>query len=475
MNAIILLLLMPPLVIVSLYFMCGWLPEFLGPDPAPALVWMAGLCGVVGPVILNWLYYAGFESSRFAATPGKILLGLKVTDVNGQPFSFWSCSQKQAMTMALFGVPIFLNGAVSFICARANLKGMEIYLYVTASAVFLIPLIGYLMALFDKKHQTVYDKMVARIVSVDPPEAEGDGQSMPFFKRLPGKILLAIIPVMIVALSTSIGTLLHRPEVNPLIREAIETPEKWQQLGVSRVQRKVIVEQTVKAGHVITADDVSEVRVPSTDIGPDQVVCTDLVVGKKPIVTLKPGDFMSLRDLPYARAQEARQQIFAEAARSGTVGLCPHAKNRSTAKLDEFRVVKAVDKDELFRDDHFVLSKLIDKPTAVKMILPLAAIEGNTSKVNYEWEFAGKKCRNFCRVGQMLQRRNIAPSGRVYRSVDSIANNQIIEAKDLREEQIDPLACAYTMISAEKLIIGKRASKAIARGKIIRANDLLWK
>jgi uncharacterized RDD family membrane protein YckC len=35
-----------------------------------------------------WLYYAGFESSRFMGTPGKILMGIKVSDTDGNRISF---------------------------------------------------------------------------------------------------------------------------------------------------------------------------------------------------------------------------------------------------------------------------------------------------------------------------------------------------------------------------------------------------
>ncbi|MGH7731042.1 MAG: RDD family protein [Candidatus Eiseniibacteriota bacterium] len=39
-------------------------------------------------VIVSWLYGAGFESSRFQATPGKMLLSLKVTDLEGRRITF---------------------------------------------------------------------------------------------------------------------------------------------------------------------------------------------------------------------------------------------------------------------------------------------------------------------------------------------------------------------------------------------------
>ncbi|MCL4500813.1 MAG: RDD family protein [Deltaproteobacteria bacterium] len=38
--------------------------------------------------LIHWLYWAGFESSGFQATLGKMALGLKVTDLNGDPITF---------------------------------------------------------------------------------------------------------------------------------------------------------------------------------------------------------------------------------------------------------------------------------------------------------------------------------------------------------------------------------------------------
>ena len=38
--------------------------------------------------IMTWLYFALFESSKLRATPGKLLLGLAVTDLAGEQISF---------------------------------------------------------------------------------------------------------------------------------------------------------------------------------------------------------------------------------------------------------------------------------------------------------------------------------------------------------------------------------------------------
>jgi uncharacterized RDD family membrane protein YckC len=46
-------------------------------------------------VIASWLYGAGFESSRFQATPGKMMVGVKVTDLNGKRITFARATGRQ--------------------------------------------------------------------------------------------------------------------------------------------------------------------------------------------------------------------------------------------------------------------------------------------------------------------------------------------------------------------------------------------
>ena len=59
-----------------------------GQDPAaPEMI--AARLGINGLSILgSWLYYALCESSSWQGTVGKKLLGLRVTDLNGQPINF---------------------------------------------------------------------------------------------------------------------------------------------------------------------------------------------------------------------------------------------------------------------------------------------------------------------------------------------------------------------------------------------------
>jgi uncharacterized RDD family membrane protein YckC len=44
--------------------------------------------------IIQWIYFAAFESSHFQATPGKLALGIAVTDTEGKRISFGRASAR---------------------------------------------------------------------------------------------------------------------------------------------------------------------------------------------------------------------------------------------------------------------------------------------------------------------------------------------------------------------------------------------
>jgi len=81
-------------------------------------------------VIVPWLYFAGFESARSQATPGKVLMRLIVTDMQGQKPTF------ARTTLRFFGK--FISTLIIFL--------------------------GYLMIGFTKKHQGLHDKIAGCLV-----------------------------------------------------------------------------------------------------------------------------------------------------------------------------------------------------------------------------------------------------------------------------------------------------------------------
>jgi uncharacterized RDD family membrane protein YckC len=79
--------------------------------------------------IISWFYFAGQESSDARATWGKRVVGVFVTDMQGEPISFGRAS------------------------ARYFCKILSSFL-----------MIGYLMNLFTSKHQTLHDLIAKTLV-----------------------------------------------------------------------------------------------------------------------------------------------------------------------------------------------------------------------------------------------------------------------------------------------------------------------
>lgn len=82
--------------------------------------------------LLSWIYFAGFESSKYQATVGKRLLGLRVATTNGERITF----------------------------VRATAR----YYSKLLSRIMLM--IGFLMIPFTKKKQGLHDKIASTVVIV---------------------------------------------------------------------------------------------------------------------------------------------------------------------------------------------------------------------------------------------------------------------------------------------------------------------
>ena len=108
-------------------------PEALSDEEA--LMFLGSYLGALGlTMVINLVvavsYFAGLQSSKMQATLGKKMLGLKVTDLNGNRISFWrSLGRYFAMS--------FLSG---------------------------ILLIGYILAAFTEKKQSLHDLIASTVV-----------------------------------------------------------------------------------------------------------------------------------------------------------------------------------------------------------------------------------------------------------------------------------------------------------------------
>jgi len=108
------------------------IPPGAEPDPAIIFAFVSSLwLLILGGILASWLYYAYCESSLWQATPGKKLLNLVVTDLNGNRVSFGRASGRFFAKM--------ISGLIPF--------G-----------------IGYIMAGFTEKKQALHDMIASCLV-----------------------------------------------------------------------------------------------------------------------------------------------------------------------------------------------------------------------------------------------------------------------------------------------------------------------
>lgn len=80
------------------------------PDHIAALItggFLAGLFGIT--LLVSWLYYALFECSSWQATPGKKMLNLYVTDLDGRSITFARASGRFFARIITSLIPLFFG------------------------------------------------------------------------------------------------------------------------------------------------------------------------------------------------------------------------------------------------------------------------------------------------------------------------------------------------------------------------------
>jgi uncharacterized RDD family membrane protein YckC len=95
------------------------------PDPGEAAGAAIGIAFIsaiaifaVITVIGSWLYYAGFESSSWQATPGKKVLNLYVTDLTGAQVSFGRATGRYFAKFVTQLIPMFIGYILAGITER---------------------------------------------------------------------------------------------------------------------------------------------------------------------------------------------------------------------------------------------------------------------------------------------------------------------------------------------------------------------
>lgn len=93
-------------------------------DNTAAFLGLGVIFGIFGIVLLvSWLYYALSESSSWQATPGKKMLNLKVTDMEGKPITFARASGRYFAKIISHMIPL----SIGFILAGFTEKKQAVH------------------------------------------------------------------------------------------------------------------------------------------------------------------------------------------------------------------------------------------------------------------------------------------------------------------------------------------------------------
>jgi uncharacterized RDD family membrane protein YckC len=108
---------------------------------------------IITIILITWLYNASFQSSEKQGTPGKILLGIKITDLNGNRISFGRATARYLLEYGYGNAIVFIFGLY------VDLKEPGYALICS-----IILLANYLILLFNEKKQCLHDMISGCLV-----------------------------------------------------------------------------------------------------------------------------------------------------------------------------------------------------------------------------------------------------------------------------------------------------------------------
>ncbi len=140
--------------------------------------------------LISWGYYALFESSPAQGTPGKIALGIAVTNQSGEQISLVQGTMR-VVGKFLWALIFLIAFAIAVIAGKdGNSKSPLMALAgLLMIASLLLLLVGYIMAAFTPEKQALHDRMARTVVI----ECEDES------RQFPQKVLLQIAALAIVS------------------------------------------------------------------------------------------------------------------------------------------------------------------------------------------------------------------------------------------------------------------------------------
>ncbi|MBP2650102.1 MAG: hypothetical protein H6Q74_927 [Firmicutes bacterium] len=120
--------------------------------------------------IFDAVFYIGFVGSIYQGTPGKILLRLKVTDLEGKRISLFRSIKRYMFYQVCFLFAYLFLYLVNISYAEANFELIDVIIGLSGVLLGIVlgiaPFIGYLMVAYTERSQGLHDKIASTLVVV---------------------------------------------------------------------------------------------------------------------------------------------------------------------------------------------------------------------------------------------------------------------------------------------------------------------
>jgi len=402
---------------------------------------MFGLPAIALIAVVAWpLYFALFEASRWAATPGKRLLGLTVKNVSGLRLGFWP----GLLAHLIYWMPFLLFPLGSFF--------QPIYLLAQMA------LAGLLAGLFcNEQKRTAVDSLCHRFVvkatklNSAAPAQQWKGLEIGM-ERLPMPFLLTgvfaayilLAPIMTFSFG-QLGNYFYRAKISA-----------WRQKGLHNKGKIVFVERRMIGPAVLTESDLAEFVVLPQSLPPDAIVSLSAVIGKKVSGMLNEGSVLTLENFEKneAPAIEIAEQKAPELLHAGELMGAPKNRVLVYRWRDRVKTGQVIQEQDI-------------------MPVWIEEAQFTDSMCFAPWQIIGRtvsdRCQAFTR--DIVHSQYIDVPYFTLKATHSLQRGDVLEARDFQPCTLTAKQHYYTAISAPHLVLGARLQHNIAAGQILRYCD----
>lgn len=407
-------------------------------------VCLAGMAiAVLYITLLPWLYFAILESSKWQATIGKKLLGLKVVEVNGNRIGFWKITLKLLLQLLVFLIPF------AALCAFHALAGYSYCLVIGVTA--------YLFSYTNSKRQTPFDLAVKRAII----DTRAKAKSAKIYKR---PFWFIVVPLSIVFVVFS--TILCIADVND--------DKEWIASGIPEVAQIVVADRNITKGETIGPLDVVECPVPPTSVFNGSIVCSKLAIGTNTVVPIRRGDLLHVNYLEDGKTVAQKQLALVEQNKSDLSSICSKDSTEIRNKMDFQKNGKA-----------FFLRVTNDVPEEEVIKMQDVEIQSsNSHEVTYDalqckskYGVVGRFPKYGIRSGQILTSKDIdyskLASDRACFAKTTISAGTMISGNQIEYRTITAEECPSSAVISKEVILNKTALHNLKPGQLIRSVDVL--